>query len=90
MAEPIDRPYFQEAAFQGNDNNKKPKLDTLIRIASKTDEALFEETKRDIWLSAYADNNRGSDFHWYELACKREWEFRGTPDQFELAKEKAF
>lgn len=51
--------------FEGNDNYGKPKSEYLDRIASMTDDELSKETANKIWLSAYAANNKRSDYHWH-------------------------
>ena len=61
------------------DNHGKPKSDYLQKIASMDDDALFEETKSKIWLSAYASNNPRSDYHWHVDACYDECQKRGKP-----------
>ena len=47
-----------------------------------SDKKLLEETEKKIWLSAYANNNRRSDFHWHVDACYDEWERRGKPEMY--------
>ena len=34
------------------------------KLASMTDEELYKEAKQKIWLSAYANNNPNSRYHW--------------------------
>lgn len=75
--------------YQGNNNNGKPKIDYLNKIASKTDEELLRITEDMIWLSAFASNNRRSDYHWQVGACYDEWVKRGKAEQYALAHDKA-
>ena len=58
--------------FQGNDNYGKPKKDYLDKLSKLSDEELFTECKDKIWLSAYANNNPRSDYHWQVDACMLE------------------
>ena len=51
--------------FSGKDNYGKSKLEYIVSIQGMTDEKLFEEMKSKIWLSAYANNNPRSDYHWH-------------------------
>ena len=55
--------------FQGNDNNKKPRLDYVKKVFGMTREQLLKEAEQKIWLSAYANNNPRSDYHWHVSAC---------------------
>lgn len=49
------------------------------------DEHLYEETKRMIWLSAYANNNPRSCYHWMCDATYDEWKKRNKIDQYKKA-----
>lgn len=42
-----------------------------------------------IWLSAYANNNPRSDYHWQADACYDEAARRGKPELYVQAYEKA-
>jgi len=75
--------------FDGNDNHGKPKSDYLSKIAAFDDEKLLCETENKIWLSAFAANNRRSDYHWHVDACYAEWDRRGKCEQYTVAFEKA-
>ena len=83
------RPYAADSKYQGNDNYGKPRSEYLSRIAAMDDAALLEETEQKIWLSAYASNNRRSDYHWHVDVCYSEWSFRGKEDQYTVAFEAA-
>jgi len=50
--------------YEGNNNSGKPKSEYLAKIAAMTDDELEKEAERMIWLSAFANNNPRSDFHW--------------------------
>jgi hypothetical protein len=72
--------------YSGNDNHGKPRSLYLKKLAQMTKEELFKETKDKIWLSAYANNNPRSDFHWQVDACYDEWVKRdGNPQNYEKA-----
>ncbi len=55
--------------YQGNDNYKKPRLDYVRKVFAMTKDELFKATENMIWMSAYAANNRRSDYHWQCTAC---------------------
>ena len=75
--------------FTGKDNHGKPKSEYLAKIAAMTDDALFTETERKIWLSAYAGNNPRSDYHWHTDAVYDEWLARGKLSEYDRAYEAA-
>lgn len=65
------------AKYTGNDNYGRPKQEYLDKIAAMSDKELREETSHAIWLSAYADNNPRSDYHWQCDATYDECQRRG-------------
>ena len=71
--------------YTGKDNYGNPKQDYVTRLSSMSDEALFEEAKDKIWLSAYANNNPRSDYHWHADACRDECKSRNKPDIYQRA-----
>jgi len=71
--------------YSGKDNYEKPKTDYLEKIAAMDDDALLNETKDKIWLSAYASNNQRSDFHWHCDACYDECQKRGKLEIYQRA-----
>lgn len=75
--------------YEGKDNNGKPKSEYLNKIASMDYDTLFIETKNKIWLSAYANNNPRSDYHWQCDACYDEWSKRNDLKSYEKAWKKA-
>jgi hypothetical protein len=75
--------------YTGNDNYGKPKADYLVRIASMDDETLGKEAERKIWLSAFANNNPRSDFHWMVDAIYDECQRRGKPEIYSKAFDEA-
>ncbi len=76
--------YWREK-FAGNDNYGKPKQAYVDKVAALDDEKLHEETKKFVWLSAYAANNPRSDYHWMVDACYYEWLRRENPDGYSAA-----
>lgn len=74
-----------KAEFTGNDNYGKPKTDYIAKIEAKTDEELETECESKIWLSAYASNNRRSDYHWHVDACYKECVSRNKPEIYDRA-----
>lgn len=72
--------------YEGNDNYGRPKSQYLEKLAKMTYEELMCETKDKIWLSAYANNNPKSDYHWQVDACYDEWLRRdGNAENYEKA-----
>ena len=63
--------------YEGTDNYGKPKSDYLAGLADMDDKQLREECDGKIWLSAYANNNPRSDYHWQCNACYDECNRRG-------------
>lgn len=65
-----------------NEKMKSPKREVRQgayreKLASVTEDDLYEHCKRYIWLSAYANNNPRSDFHWMVDSCYDECKRRG-------------
>ena len=71
--------------YSGNDNYGKPKADYLAKVAAMNDDQLRQECESEIWLSAYANNNPRSDYHWHVDACYDECEKRGKGSIYEKA-----
>jgi hypothetical protein len=44
-----------------------------------------KQAEQDIWLSAYANNNPRSDYHWQADTCRKEAQRRGHPELYERA-----
>lgn len=55
--------------YKGNDNYGHPKQDYLDKLSQMTDAELRKACNDKIWLSAYANNNPRSDYHWQCDAC---------------------
>ena len=65
------------ASLQNPDNYAEKQDAYVKKLEGMTDEELFDEAKSKIWLSAYANNNPRSCFHWqcdatYDEAKRRE------------------
>lgn len=71
--------------YTGNDNYGNPKSEYVAKVAAMTDEELFKETEQKIWLSAYANNNPRSDYHWHVDACYDECKKRNNVGLYERA-----
>ena len=66
--------------YSGNDNYGRPKTEYVEGLALRTLDDLEKETKNKIWLSAYANNNPRSDYHWHVDACYDEIKRRTGSD----------
>lgn len=75
--------------LSGRDNFGKPRQEFADKIAALDDAAIFKEAEHRIWLSAYANNNPRSDYHWQADACYDEAQRRGKPDLYSKAWEQA-
>ena len=75
--------------LEGLSNYGKPRQDFADKIAALDDEAFVKEAEQKIWLSAYADNNPRSDYHWQADACYDEAQRRQKPDLYKRAYEHA-
>lgn len=74
--------------YEGNDNYGKPKSEYLEKVSNMNYEQLLAETEQKIWLSAYANNNPKSDYHWQCDACYDEWKKRNDLNGYEKAYKK--
>jgi hypothetical protein len=79
----MEKPNYDR--FVGKDNYGKPKSEYLDEISNMTNEELHKETRKKIWLSAYANNNPRSDYHWHVDALYEEWGRRGIPEGYNKA-----
>jgi hypothetical protein len=58
--------YTRDWRIKGlKDNDGRPRLEYCKRVIAMTDEQLMDEARKKIWLSAYANNNPRSDYHWH-------------------------
>jgi len=58
--------------FDGNDNYGKSKINYLKKLILMDNKELEKECESTIWLSAYANNNVRSDYHWQCDCCYTE------------------
>jgi len=86
MTEPTTAETVIDPKYIGNDSYSKPKKEYLDRLAKMNNEELLDATEKMIWLSAYATNNRRSDYHWQCDACYDECKRRtDEPDLYDRA-----
>lgn len=84
-----DRYRHTQGVYKGNDNNGKPKSDYLKKIAAMNDETLEKEAEQMIWLSAFANNNPRSDYHWMSDSIYDECQTRKKPEIYQAGFEGA-
>lgn len=75
--------------YNGLDNHKKPKRAYLEKVVNMTDEELLKECVSKIWLSAFANNNPKSDYHWHCDCCYDECQRRNREDIYKKAYDEA-
>lgn len=75
--------------LKGKDNYKRPRQEFADSIAAMDDEAFVKRAETVIWLSAFANNNPRSDYHWQADACYSESKRRGNPELYSRAYKKA-
>ena len=71
--------------YLGNDNYGKPKRSYVDKLTDLDDRKFYDECEQKIWLSAYANNNPRSDYHWQADACYDEAARRGKPEIYQRA-----
>ena len=69
----------------GKDNYGKPRQDYADRLAGMSEADFLEAAEQAVWLSAYATNNRRSDYHWQCDACYNEAIRRGNKNLYSRA-----
>lgn len=79
------RKRLQEQRSQGKDNYGRPRSDYIEKLAALDLEGLYRECKDRIWLSAFANNNPRSDYHWQADACYDECVARLKDDIYSRA-----
>jgi len=75
--------------IEGYDNYKKPRQNFADAIAALTDNEFVERATHVIWLSAFANNNPRSDYHWQADACLDEAGRRRKPELYKMAYDRA-
>lgn len=76
--------------YTGNDNYGRPKSAYLNYLKMLKDDDLFKLIENVVWLSAFANNNPRSDYHWQADACYDEASRRGKPDLYKQAYRHAY
>ncbi len=71
--------------LDGTDNSGKPRQAFADKIAALDDREFQAEAAHRIWLSAFANNNPRSDFHWQADACYADAARRGKPELYMAA-----
>jgi hypothetical protein len=61
-----------KVTIPGKSNDGPLRQDYADKLATMTDDEFFEACKEYIFLSAYANNNPRSDYHWKCDACTLE------------------
>lgn len=69
----------------GKDNYGKPRREFYDELRGMDDAELFSQTKKTMWLSAYANNNPKSDYHWQADACLDIWDDRDKVEEYTRA-----
>ena len=70
----------------GKSNSGKPRQDFADKLAAAATDADFVKIAENyIWLSAYANNNPRSDYHWMCDAAYDEAQRRKRPELYDLA-----
>ena len=64
------------------DNAPEKQAAYKAKIAAMTDDELSKEMDLKIWLSAYANNNPRSCYHWQADATYSECKRRGKPELY--------
>ncbi len=75
--------------LEGTDNYGKPRQAFADRLAAASTAEYLDIAEQYIWLSAYANNNPRSDYHWMCDACYDEAKRRGKPELYRKAWEQA-
>lgn len=75
--------------LEGKDNRGKARQSFADQIAAMSDADLVAAAEKKIWLSAYANNNPRSDYHWQADAFYTEAAARGKPELYKRAYDQA-
>jgi hypothetical protein len=74
-----------KVTIPGRSNYGTPRQEYADKLVIMTDTELFNNCKEFTWLSAYATNNKQSDYHWMWDACILECCRRDREDLFKKA-----
>lgn len=80
---------MDKLTIAGTSNYGRPRQEFADKIAALDDDAFEDAAKNVIWLSAYANNNPRSDYHWQADACYDEAQRRGKPYLYKNAYDRA-
>lgn len=70
-------------SFKSNPDNATEKQEEYrAKLQAMPGPQLYEETKDKIWLSAYANNNPASCYHWQCDFTYEEWTRRGQATRY--------
>jgi hypothetical protein len=75
--------------LEGKDNRGNPRQNFANDIAELNDDEFVKKAETYIWLSAYANNNPRSDYHWQADACHDEAAARLKPELYRQAYDNA-
>jgi hypothetical protein len=75
--------------IEGKDNYGKPRQEFADRIAQLDDSTFLSQMETIIWLSAYANNNKRSDYHWQAQHCYSECKNRNKLELYDQAYDRA-
>lgn len=64
------------------DNAPEKKAEYKAKLEAMDDATLYAKTKEMVWLSAYANNNPRSCYHWQCDYTYDEWQRRGKVEQY--------
>ncbi|SRR5712691_2484176 len=81
----IQGPQPEKLRLSGRDNYDVPRQLFADILAAVNDDEFLRIAEEYIWLSAYADNNPRSDYHWKADACSDESIRRGKPELYNKA-----
>jgi hypothetical protein len=80
---------MEKLTIEGKDNYGKPRQDFANKLVAADEAGYLKIAEQSIWLSAYANNNPRSDYHWQADACADEARRRGNPELYNRAWHKA-
>jgi hypothetical protein len=73
---------MDKLTLEGTDNYGAPRQHFADSLAASDEEQYLQTAEEYIWLSAYANNNPRSDYHWKADACYDEAKRRGRPELY--------
>jgi hypothetical protein len=79
----------ERITLDGRNNYGQPRQNFADQLALFDDASFQKETEQCVWLSAFANNNLRSDYHWMADACYAEAKRRDKPELYRTAWERA-